>query len=311
LIGIKLVPNINTPSFEVIFKGDPQDGWLHSGVGVLSNNRIVFEASGGSAFLIYDSISKNIVRVPVDIAVVHGITISVEQGHDFIWICDPGASSPGRVIKVNLQGEIVKEIFPPQSSPRSEKEWRPTSIAIAPDGDIWVADGYGLSLLHLYKTNGEIFTIDGSESGTVFNCPHGVVIDNRDGEPKIAVADRNNKRVVVLNCEGKFLREIRGEIMTSPSSITGNEESLFITDLHGAILSISRKDEVVALIPTAHHEDRQGWPNTLVNGELFAPEIGDGEINSPHGIAVTPEGLLFISEWYLGGRVLLMDLKNN
>jgi hypothetical protein len=92
--------------------------------------------------------------------------------------------------------------------------------------------------------------------------------------------------------------------MTSPSSIAASGDNLFITDLRGAILSISSDDQVSAVIPTAHIDGREGWPNALVDGESVAPTIQAGEINSPHGIVASQDGSIYATEWYFGGRVI-------
>ncbi len=41
----------------------------------------------------------------------------------------------------------------------------------------------------------------------------------------------------------------------------------------------------------------EGWPN--VPHEILEP----GKFNSPHGIAVDPDGNIYIAEWLIGGRI--------
>ena len=280
---------------------------MHSGIAILSDGRLVFESAGGRGLVFLDLTSGKSEKVSVDIAVAHGIATTYESGKDFIWICDPGEQAPGKVVKINLSGKIVDELQPPAASPLSKEKWRPTSVAVTKDGDIWIADGYGLSLVHRYSANGNVITLDGSESGLQFNCPHGVAVDDRGAEMNIAVADRTNKRVLLFDKDGRYIRSIAAEIMTSPSSIAASGESLFITDLRGAILSISMDDQVSAVIPSSHIDAREGWPNALVDGESIAPTIKAGEINSPHGIVASKEGAIYATEWFFGGRVLALS----
>jgi hypothetical protein len=294
-------------TFSVLFDGDATQGWMHSGICLLSENRIVFESPGGHALIIFDLDSGTYKKILVDIAVAHGITATYESGEDFIWICDPGEQAPGKVVKINLNGEIVRELQPPSTSPLSKEQWRPTSLAVTENGDLWVADGYGLNLVHRYSARGDVMTLDGSESGLLFNCPHGVAIDEREGNFDIAVADRRNKRVVLFDQAGRYIRSISAEIMTSPSSITCSGDKLFVTDLRGAILSISMNDQVDAVISSSQLDGRPGWPNELINGETVAPTIQSGKINSPHGIVSSPDGSIYATEWYLGGRVISID----
>jgi hypothetical protein len=123
----------------------------------------------------------------------------------------------------------------------------------------------------------------------------------------IAVADRTNKRVLLFEKDGRFIRSISAEIMTSPSSLAASGDNLFVTDLRGAILAISIDDQVSAVVPSAHIDGREGWPNALIGGESVAPSINAGEINSPHGIVASKEGAIYATEWFFGGRVLALS----
>jgi hypothetical protein len=290
--------------FKIIYEGDPAQGWMHSGIAILSDGRLVFEATGGHGLIFLHLETGAAEKVPVDIAVAHGIAVTRDADGDRIWICDPGESNPGKVVAINLRGEIVKELTPPETSPSSKEMWRPTSIAITDDGAIWVADGYGLSLVHRYSPAGDVMTIDGRESGLNFKCPHGVAVDNRESEIKIVVADRGNKRLVFFDTDGRFNRSVAAEVMTSPSSIAISGANLAVTDLRGAILAVSKDDQVSAVIPSTQSDGRPHWPNALVDGEVAPPAIEEGEINSPHGIVASDSGRIFATEWYFGGRVI-------
>ena len=296
-----------TPNFEVIFEGDPKDGWMHSGIAILSDERLVFETAGGHGLVFLDVDSGKSEKIAVDIAVAHGITTTYESGEDFIWICDPGVQAPGKVVKVNLCGEILTELTPPQTTPASKEFWRPTSISVADNGDIWVADGYGLSLLHCYRANGEVLTLDGSTSGLVFYCPHGVTIDKRSREAQIVVADRKNRRVLTFDESGNFLYQVSADLITTPSSLAVSGDDIFVTDLYGAVIAISKKGDVTARIPSTNSQGRPGWPNALADvgsDETIIPTIAEGCINSPHGIVASKDGTIYATEWFYGGRVL-------
>lgn len=295
------------PNFEVIFEGDSKDGWMHSGIAILSDGRLVFEAAGGHGLVFLDVDSRKSEKISVDIAVAHGIATTFESGQDFIWICDPGAQAPGKVVKIDLQGKIVSELTPPRTTPASTEHWRPTSVAVADNGDIWIADGYGLSLVHCYRLNGEVETLDGSGSGSIFDCPHGVAIDKRNGTPQIVVADRKNKRVLSFDETGKFLHQVVADVITTPSSLALSGDDLYVTDLYGAIVKISKSGAATAQIPSTHSQERPGWPNALAtvgSDETIAPTIAEGCINSPHGIVASKDGVVYATEWFFGGRVL-------
>ena len=117
----------------------------------------------------------------------HGLTLVTENGQEFLWLCD---YSTQRVVKTTLDGkEVLKLPIPPRKEIYPEdKNYIPTNVAPIPDGDIYVADGYGRSWIHQFSNRGQYirsFGGKGSEPGQ-FDCPHGIVIDTRSSKPSRA-----------------------------------------------------------------------------------------------------------------------------
>jgi DNA-binding beta-propeller fold protein YncE len=81
---------------------------------------------------------------------------------------------------------------------------RPTNVALAPDGSLYVTDGYGNARVHKFAADGRLlFSWGGPGSGPgQFNLPHGIAVD-RDG--LVYVTDRENSRLQVFDAEGQFL----------------------------------------------------------------------------------------------------------
>ena len=84
-------------------------------------------------------------------------------------------------------------------------------------------------------------------------------------------------------------------------------DDIFVTDLYGAVIAISKKGDVTARIPSTNSQGRPGWPNALADvgsDETIIPTIAEGCINSPHGIVASKDGTIYATEWFYGGRVL-------
>jgi DNA-binding beta-propeller fold protein YncE len=83
---------------------------------------------------------------------------------------------------------------------------RPTNLALAADGTMYVTDGYGNARVHCFAPDGRRLSSwgePGSGPGQ-FNLPHGIAVD-RVG--RVYVADRENSRIQVFTAEGKFVTQ--------------------------------------------------------------------------------------------------------
>ncbi len=154
----------------------------------------------------------------------HGLTISKEGGEDFLMIVDCGyyqdrtgktIAQAGQVVKTDLTGRIIFTIGHPNTIGvyKDNEPFRPTETAVAPNGDIYVADGYGSNYIIQYNSKGQyIRHFGGSKNANPdhnLRCAHGVAIDTRDkNNPTLICTSREENCFKVFTLDGKFLHRI-------------------------------------------------------------------------------------------------------
>jgi len=196
----------------------------------------------------------------------------------------------GRVVRLTDGYEL------PRPYP-AETKYSPTALAVDPHGNVWVADGYGQSLVHRYTPDGKLdLTLDG------FATPHSIAIV--DG--LLLVCDRANGRIQEHDLDGNVLRTLAEGVVVTPTDLVAVGDRLVLTDFTaGRITVLTRDGELVEhLCASARSPDEDAWPNTRdADGNIVRPETTPGVVNSPHTLAADDNGDLFVTEWLIGGRV--------
>ncbi len=148
----------------------------------------------------------------------HGMQLVRQEGEEFLYFSDIRRSI---VQKTDLAGNVLLTLGYPRESPAYAAEdgrepvWKPTNLAVASNGDIYIGDGYGSSYVVQYDAEGRYKNTFGggktAEPGSL-NVPHGMAIDARSGTEEVLVADRSNHRLQWFSLDGEPLRTLSGDI---------------------------------------------------------------------------------------------------
>src|SRR6266540_1119508 len=236
----------------------------------------------------------------------HCIYWSKEPGGEFFYFTE-NAGKDGkdpsfgrRVYKTDLKGKILFEIGNvKQEGTTAQKfdQWtNPTDVAVAPNGDIYVVDGYGSQRVSRFDKNFKhIKTIGGrgKEHGQ-FNTCHGVWIKLVKGrEPEVYIADRHNDRIEIFSLELDFKRSLNGDVR-NPCCFYQHKDHLYIPDLAARVTIIDPDDKLAAHLGDGKDpETKKDKPDNRTNPALFA---------APHAMCVDSHGDFYVVEWVDFGR---------
>ena len=179
-----------------------------------------------------------------------------------IWLID----APGHVIyKLNAEGKEILRLGTKGSAGTGRNTFNlPTDVAFAPNGDLYVSDGYGSARVVKFSRDGKYILEWGTrgKGPGQFGLPHNVVVD---AQGKVYVTDRDNQRVEVFDANGKFL---------SQWPDTGGVSGLFIT-----------KDQRIWTGGVLRNLD--GTPVGRLSGPATA---------GAHGVAATESGDVYLAQ---------------
>ena len=161
---------------------------------------------------------------------------------------------------------------------------RPTDLALGPDGEMFISDGYGNARIHKFSPGGELIKSWGKQ-GTgpgEFDLPHCVRVDPRN---RLMVADRENNRIQFFTLDGEYIEE--WDSLLQPDTIFIDDDQLvYIAELQQRVTIMTLDGDVVS----QWDSDR----GSTVPGEFYA---------CPHGIWLDSHGDIYVGEVQADARL--------
>jgi DNA-binding beta-propeller fold protein YncE len=231
----------------------------------------------------------------------HGLTIGPD---DAVYCCDDCGHT---VRKFTPDGRLLLTLGTqgrPSDTGATNMDFRtirragppfhyPTNLALSPEGDLYVSDGYGNARVHKFSPDGRLLFSwgePGSGPGQ-FHLPHGIAVDR---EGIVYVADRENSRVQLFTPEGQFLAEWTDVARPCQVFVDGGG-SVYVAELGfragmwpGTTAPDGAPGGRVSIF------DRQGKLRARWGGgeDPCAP----GDFFAPHGIGVESRGDIYVGE---------------
>jgi hypothetical protein len=275
-----------------------QFGYTH-GVAVDRQHRVIIHNRSKDAVAFFDENGQFIKSWGPEFAAgAHGLLLNVEDNQEFLYLADP---ERGLVAKTTLDGEYIwiREVPRESGVYTSPKQYKPTNVAVAPNGDVYVADGYGLSYIHQYNAKAEYIRTWGGKGSAPgrLDCPHGIWLDSRGPQPVLVVADRSNARLQYFSLDGQTLSMVTNDLRR-PCHFDQRNGELLVPDLYGEVTILDKNNRLVThLGDNPEVWKTKGWPNIPHDQRL------PGKFVSPHAACWDQEGNILVVEWISDGRV--------
>lgn len=237
----------------------------------------------------------------------HCLYLSREGNEEFIyWTENRSTNREGpkfgmRVYKTDLRGKILYVIghVDKEGSTAQKFDWtNPTDVAVAPNGDIYVVDGYGSQRVSRFDKNfHHLKTIGGrgKEHGQ-FNTCHGIWINTIKSEPEVYIADRHNDRIEVYDLDLRYRRTLAGSVR-NPCCFYQHRDHLYIPDLASRVTILGPDDQAVAQLG-----DGRGVPNGGMGVKQEVADAHPDKFFAPHAMCVDSHGDFYVVEWVSFGR---------
>lgn len=231
---------------------------------------------------------------------IHDMEIREEDGGEFIY----GArNNNAEGIKFHSEtGAIVLKLGFPAESGLELKKFNPTAITVAPNGDIFLSDGYASNYIFKFDKTGKYLMHFGSKGNDLkqFNTAHGMTLDTRYDPPRLLICDRNHEpkgRLLHYDLDGNFIEEvITGLGMPTSAAVQGDYVS--VPDLHGRLVILDKSNTIMAVL--GHNPD----PKTRVNFNVPQDQWIEGILSGTHGSYWDKDGNLYVQDWNVSGRIM-------
>jgi hypothetical protein len=232
----------------------------------------------------------------------HGLHIRREGSAEVLYLCD---TKRALVTKATPKGEVIWQFGYPKESPNypvnadgsAGIKYSPTNVAIAPNGDFYVADGYGSSFINQYDKDARYirtFGGKGKDAGQL-DCPHGLTVDTRGATPILMVADRSNRRLQTFSLDGRHLGFV--DDFPAPCHFQERNGVMVVPDLFARVTLIDRDNHVIEQLGEAGIDS---W-KAIRTGPREAFPVG--KFVCPHSATFDHAGNIFVVEWVEVGRV--------
>lgn len=276
-------------------------GGTHGAIAQDKAGNIYVSTQSATGVLVYNSSGSLIRTIANAYPEIHSMVHAEEHGEE-IFYATVQKGTPAEnwlFIKMKADGTVrMKITAPPEAGFKTPNEWRLTAAVPAPDGSIFIANGYGDSRIFRFDRDGNYkgsFAEKGNREGQL-DCSHGLALDVRYGQPLLMVCDRENRRLCHFDLDGKYVGTVT-QHLRRPCQVSFRGDYAVVSELEGRVTVLDRNHVPVAFL--GDNPQTTQWANY----ELDPHDIKADLFSAAHGCFIDSDRNIFVSDWNRTGRV--------
>lgn len=240
--------------------------------------------------IIYDKAGKLLNAWGNEYPGAHGLSIVRENGEDFLWITDHDRHE---VYKTTTDGEVLMTLGYPEEADEYDNagQFKPTHVTVAPNGDLYILDGYGLNYVIQCDSEGNIIRLFGGRGDQphLFATPHGGTVDTRDeNHPILIITSREHNALKRFELDGTYIDTIPMP-GARPCHVVQSNGHMYVPNLNGFCSIFDENNRIVS--------NPGGNEPTYKDGELQPLQKATETFIHPHGLMVDDEENVYIAQW--------------
>ncbi len=206
-----------------------------------------------------------------DFTTPHGLRIDKD---DNMWIAD---MANHLVQKFSPEGKLLLSLGMKNKPGLAEDQFnKPADAVVGPDGEVYIADGYGNSRIATFTKDGK-FVKDWGKKGkgpSEFNIPHVVFLDEGN---RVVVGDRENSRVQIFDRAGKLLDEWKNT--GAPFGLAIHKDRVYLADgRKGTIRVLDKAGKLLTSWETAAGKEMPHWIHVDRQGAVYVGFVSGSKV---------------------------------
>jgi hypothetical protein len=276
-------------------------GGTHGAIAQDKAGNIYVSTQSTTGILVYTADGRLLKTIASAFPEVHSMVHAEENGGEYFYTTVQKGTPAENWLFVKMKTDgtpVLKITAPAEAGFKAPNEWRLTAAVPAPDGSIFIANGYGDSrIFHFDKSGNYLKSYSGKGSAPgLLDCSHGLTVDTRYDQPLLLICDRENRRLCHFDFDGKYVATVT-QHLRRPCQVSFHGDYALVSELEGRTTVLDRDNVPVAFL--GDNPEKSQWAAY----DLDPKTIGTARFSAAHGCFIDRQANIYVSDWNRTGRV--------